>query len=334
MYGASGNRFLGVAVAKRRAIAAIGFALAIGTAYSPLAAQAPPGASTVKGPEVAGVPWTGDRGVTEAVSVLNARGAAELAAGPRPILVKVEFEGIERDLRRMNPLSPAVASWPPPGANVAISSLPSVPQTVGVKFTAATLPESGFVPPDTMGAIGPTQFLAIENGIIRTFNRSGVADGALNTTTDAFFLSVRTSGQSTSDPRVRFDWTSQRWIIVMIDVAATNRVLLAVSSGPTIVPASSFTFFQFRQDLPPPAGSAACFADYPSVGVDANAVYIGVIQFCPGFVGTDGFVVRKSSILGAGPIVATASTEPSTCGTGAPCTSSSMTTRPSSPRTR
>src|SRR5262249_47723500 len=48
-----------------------------------------------------------------------------------------------------------------------------------------------------------------------------------------------------------------------------------------------------------------CLTDYPSLGVDANALYMGGDEFCPSFTQTDGFVIRKSSILGAGPIVVT-----------------------------
>src|SRR5207244_9741718 len=48
-----------------------------------------------------------------------------------------------------------------------------------------------------------------------------------------------------------------------------------------------------------------CLTDYPSMGIDANALYMGGDEFCPSFQQTDGFVVRKSSILGAGPIVVT-----------------------------
>src|SRR5258707_880920 len=59
-----------------------------------------------------------------------------------------------------------------------------------------------------------------------------------------------------------------------------------------------------------PAGDSNAFADYPTLGIDANALYIGVNIFSSrgqgSFSSTTGFVVRKSSLLGGGPIVATA----------------------------
>src|SRR6185369_13971616 len=96
----------------------------------------------------------------------------------------------------------------------------------------------------TMGAVGPKQFIVAVNGLMRSFNKAtGVADGALNTSTDNFFASVRSA--STSDPRIRFDRLTQRWYVIMIDVGVPNRILIAVSSGPIISAQSSFTFFQF-----------------------------------------------------------------------------------------
>jgi hypothetical protein len=95
-------------------------------------------------------------------------------------------------------------------------------------------------------------------------------------TTNAFFNSVR-GGEPTADPRVRYDRLSGRWFITMRTVSippASNRMVLAVSNGGNIVNSSSFTFFQFpvTVDLTFPVGS---FFDFPSLGVDKFALYIG-----------------------------------------------------------
>src|SRR5947207_2447022 len=101
----------------------------------------------------------------------------------------------------------------------------------------------------------------------------------------------------------------------MIDVPGKtgtnpNRVMIAVSDGSIITTNSVWTFFQFQQDLVSPTGDSGKFADYPTLGIDANALYIGVNIFgtrgMGSFSDTSVFVVRKSSVLGAGPIVVTA----------------------------
>ena len=196
---------------------------------------------------------------------------------------------------------------------------PNTPQTAGLNFLGATLADTAAFPPDTMGAVGPSQFIVALNGRIRTFNKqTGVADGVLNGDTDVFFRSVMTppvTNNFTSDPRIRYDRLSGRWFVIIIDVpgkagALPNRVLLAVSSGSIITTNTTWTFFQFQHDLVSPTGDSGKFADYPTLGIDANALYIGVNVFgtrgLGSFSDTTVFVVRKSSILGAGPIVVTA----------------------------
>jgi len=271
-----------------------------------------------------GIPTAMGNGITETVATIMARDATATAqaqeedAAPNPS----PYAGRERS---PNPASPLVATYPlwapqqQSGTPVAYT-----PQTLGlVSFTGGTLADSGFVPPDTMGAVGPKQFIVAVNGLVRSFNKTtGVKDNALDTSTDNFFASVRNA--STSDPRIRFDRLTQRWFVIMIDVGAPNRILIAVSNSAVISAKSSFTFFQFTQDAVPPTGDTGCLMDYPSIGIDVNAIYIGGNQFnngappCPSFAGGVAFVVRKSSVLGAGPIVVSAfrgltGTNPTTC---------------------
>lgn len=173
------------------------------------------------------------------------------------------------------------------------------------KFKAGNLYSSGYIPPDAMGAVGPSQFVYIVNGRIITYDKNtGQPDGVINTTTDNFFNSVKTTGWTTTDPRVRYDRLSGRWIFVMVDMPYTglarNRVLIAVSSSSQITPSSTFTYFYFQDD--------SYYVDFPTLAVDKNAVYIGGNLFNTSdgsYSGTRGFVIRKSSILGSGPMYRT-----------------------------
>jgi hypothetical protein len=242
-----------------------------------------------------GIPVTGSPGVHETTAQIMAREAA-LASQPngstnsaRP--VKSRLVHIDKT-RPQNPDSPLTSSWSASGGTAPPGpSGPLAPQTVGTSFLGAQLSDTiGYVPPDSMGDVGTNQIVVCVNGRIRSFNKNGVADGALNTTTDNFFSSVL-GGSSTSDPRVRFDRLSGRWFITMITVNTPNFVLVAVSSGPTITSTSSFTFFSFKAD-------ASNFGDYDTLGVDAKALYVGVNVFKGNtFVNTTGFVVNKSNLL-------------------------------------
>jgi len=193
-------------------------------------------------------------------------------------------------------------------------------QSTSVNFTAVTLNDTLAFPPDSMGAVGPSQVIVAVNGRVRSFNKStGLADGVLNVDPDVFFDSVMTPPTAqnfTSDPRIRYDRLSGRWFLIIIDVPGQtgtqpNRILIAVSDSGIITPQTVWTFFQFQHDLPTPTSNKdnGKFADYPTLGIDANALYIGINVFGTRGVGsfssTTAFVVRKSSLLSGGPIVVT-----------------------------
>ena len=180
---------------------------------------------------------------------------------------------------------------------------PYAPQTAGVSFNGVTLADSGYLPPDSTGDVGLTDIFVAANGRFRSFNKAGVM-GAINTTPENFFNSVR-NGSGISDPRVRYDRLSNRWIVAAINVAGSNnRILLAVSNSGTLAGAT-WTFFFFQCNTGGTADDNNAFADYPTMGVDNNAIYIGANMFKGNFWGATAWVIRKSSVLGAGPIVFT-----------------------------
>ncbi len=253
-------------------------------------------------------PVAGARGVRETVGGIMAR--------PQERGRDIEKDDSDRypDLSGlpMDPGSLPVSSYP--GGRVSEGAAPAPlakgGRLIGPRFANSTgwlatdQSESPYRPPDTQADVSPTQVLVAVNGKVKLFDRGGNL-GALNTSTDAFFASVRSAG--VSDPRVRYDRLSDRWFVVAIDVKSSdNRILVAVSNSGTISATSSFTFFQFAQSTG--GAPAASFADYPTLGIDRSALYIGTNQFgstTGGFQGSDGFVVRKSSLLAGGPVVVT-----------------------------
>jgi hypothetical protein len=202
-------------------------------------------------------------------------------------LHKPEFEK-DREGLPAGPGAIEEAQWPLADKNAAAPQM-GAPQTTGTQFDGASGPlETGAFPPDTMGAVGPTQVFVSLNGRLRTFNKTtGLADATINAASDVFFASVVTppgAGEVsfTSDPQVRFDRLSNRWFLVMIDVilnattgaiTKANRVLIAVcdaASNGTITGGTVWTFYQFQ-------GDATLFTDYQSLGIDATPSISAVI---------------------------------------------------------
>jgi uncharacterized repeat protein (TIGR01451 family) len=281
------------------------------------------------GAEIPGKRLPAPAGIQESTAAIMERQAAAPPPKPRP---EHELEYPDRSNLPQNPLAPAVSQYPAAGPEekaIAPGSLKI--HTTGLAFDGATLTDTGAFPPDSMGTVGPTQFITFVNGRIRSFTKAGVADGVINADPDVFFASVMSPAGGavlftfTSDPQIRYDRFTARWFMSIIDVPCTaadcsttnpNRWLLAVSdaaSNGTITGSTVWTLFQFQAD-------AANFCDYPSLGIDVNALYVGCNMFsnASGFVGTNGYVIQKSSVLGLGPMVVTsfAGLVPTAAGTG------------------
>jgi len=234
--------------------------------------------------------------VTETVDTIMARANAHAALRHSP-RVKEEKLAAYRTTLPQNPDSPNVSQVGGDTNGFSSSATSLAPQTAGTSFLAIQVSEAPFVPPDTQMAVGPSQILAIANGRIKVFDRNGNL-GPLNADTDTFFSSV--TANSTTDPRVRFDRLTGRWFVIMIDIPHSkknNTVMIAVSSGDTITGTSSFTFYSFTQNTASPSGDSGLFADYPTLGIDRHALYIGCNMFGATFAGTTGFVINKSNLL-------------------------------------
>src|SRR3954468_7987546 len=148
--------------------------------------------------------------------------------------------------------------------------------SIGANFTtitrSQTAPLAGiFEPPDTMGAAGPNHFVAFNNGSFSIFNKNGSLVSQVSDT--SFWTSALGSDPGgLSDPRILYDPASQRWFATMIttDQSTNNKILFARSnsSDPTQgFKAVSYTTTNGR------------FADFPTLGLDANGVYVGTNNF-------------------------------------------------------
>ena len=183
---------------------------------------------------------------------------------------------------------------------------PDLPQTVTDEIIGPPYTDSGgFVPPDTMGAVGSIDFLFSVNGRFRAFTKALPHTQVMDTDQVAFW-GANADVAGVSDGHVRYDRATQRWFITEIDVKASdNHILLAVSSGPDLSTAT-WTLFV----LPGTGGSSAtdqgCFADYDTPGIDQNAIYIGANMFgnsaaspCNGvsYVHSNLYVIQKASAL-------------------------------------
>jgi hypothetical protein len=155
--------------------------------------------------------------------------------------------------------------------------------TIGQNFIGSSFfTNSSGIPPDANGAIGPQHFVEFINGAFAAYDRTDPSNVFRESDIDFWFNAGvnLASDQAVTDPRVIYDPLSQRWFASMVDFDANaadptleaNDFLLAFSA--TSDPTGTWVGFRFRAD---PSRSA--FADFPTLGVDSNAVYISGNMF-------------------------------------------------------
>src|SRR3954447_5962485 len=230
-------------------------------------------------------------------------GPATAAAGDAPVDANIKEKPEPGEGTEQTRQSAPAAAQPRTG-RAAIGPRSALSQ--GTSFLGADSNDSGFIPPDSMGAVGPTQVLVFVNGHMRLFDKQGDPDPSLDVSDTAFWTPVR-NGKQVTDPGVEYDRLSQRWIVSGINITSTNnRLMVAVSDGPTLTDQTSFDYFSFNSG--DPLSGPDRFADYPQLAVDDNAIYIGVNEFTSStgsFAGTSVYVVRKSSATSGGPLFVT-----------------------------
>jgi autotransporter-associated beta strand protein len=164
---------------------------------------------------------------------------------------------------------------------------------------------STFAPPDSDGAVGPNNFIEFINGSYIVYDKTVAHNALLNISDTAFWQGVNNPPSQTllntglSDTHIIYDYLSQRYFAVEITTANTgNSVLIARTNGPGVDPTvlSNWTATSY-------VGRASNrFADFPMVGIDANALYIDTNNF-NGNTSTDRTItsIPKSDLLLATP---------------------------------
>ena len=177
---------------------------------------------------------------------------------------------------------------------------------IGLNFTGSTLHlNAENTPPNANGASGLHHYVEIVNGRYAVYDK--VTGNVVASSTDRIFWSA--GGISfapdieVSDPRVLFDPLSQRWFASGLDLRRStfeeNRLLLGVSK--TSNPLDGWNTLAFDPD---PATSF--FSDFPTLGINANGVYLGANYFDLGataVVGKTVVAIPKLDLLSVTPTV-------------------------------
>ncbi len=173
------------------------------------------------------------------------------------------------------------------------SAAPFPSVTIGQNFTGisygSSTTNSASLPPDSNGEIGPSDYVEFINGIFAVYNKTNGHRRSLKTDLDFWAgagvgIDVSDGTSGVSDPRIIYDPASQRWFASQVDfdyqvdfdtltiTLGTNDFLLAVSV--TADPNGEWIGTSFPSD---PDG--LYFADFPTLGVDSQGVYLAGDMF-------------------------------------------------------
>ena len=177
---------------------------------------------------------------------------------------------------------------------------------IGLNFTGSTLGlDSFFIPPDTMGAVGPNHIVELINGRYSVYRKS---DGLRIQTSplDEFWSNAGVGFNGfTFDPRILYDPFSQRWFASAADNASSdNHFLIAVSKSPD--PTAGWNGFAIDSD-----STNLRSADFPTLGFNRDGIYqFATMQPIPGRgvseARTTIIAIPKNDLLTATPTVANA----------------------------
>lgn len=156
------------------------------------------------------------------------------------------------------------------------------------QYDLATVKRPNFIPPDTMGAVGRSQYFETSNGAYAVFDK--YTGAKLSLVSDTAFWAAAGQTGANGDSRVMYNAAASRWIAISFG-ASVSDIQIAISDTDNALGTWQSTIF---------TGFAGGTADYPTLALDNNAVYIGTNNFGPSFQGTTLNVIPLESLFGAG----------------------------------
>jgi len=151
-------------------------------------------------------------------------------------------------------------------------------------------------PPDTSGAVGPSNFIQTVNTSIGIYDKTGKQQNAFsfNTFFSQFQTGTPCDNQNGGDPQVIFDQPSNRWIVADLSYPSGGPYYfcMAVSDGPKITTKpSTWTMYPY-------VASADSLNDYPKIASGPDGLYLTSNMFFhfQSFTGAEVWAFDRASL--------------------------------------
>ena len=242
-----------------------------------LALAVPAGAQIQGGPQV-GEPVTPDVLDIDLRSIVQARVQAWTEGDPVRIIEDLK----EAEAPPALPLAEAAGS-PEGTAPPAATRIRALAPAAVVSFPG--IPATGFLPPDTVGDVGPKHYIQAVNVAFAIYDKTGAllaGPAPINSLWSGFGGPCDT--QNNGDPMVRYDPLADRWVISQFALPSHQCFAVSKTSDPV---AGGWYLYAF----PTPG-----FPDYPKVGVWPDGYYMGTQRGFPGG-GLDVYAFERPKML-------------------------------------
>jgi hypothetical protein len=225
------------------------------------------------------------------------KNTAQNASAFQPTVIQSIYNGVSsavRDLPKASSvgenehepnLPPVKATHPVPAGFVDAarqsSAAAAAAPTPNLTFEGQSSVDSGgspagciCTPPDTNGAVGPTQYVQMVNSVFSVYNKDGTrlsGPTQINALWDN--LPGTCKANNNGDPVVVYDQLADRWLISQFAVPTNDyHECIAISKGPDA--AGEYYIYDFPL-------SKTKWQDYPHFGLWPDAYYMTMHQFTP-----------------------------------------------------
>ena len=156
-----------------------------------------------------------------------------------------------------------------------VTSFPLEQNFIGVSSS-----ESGFLPPDPTGAVGPNHYVHAVNSLVKIFDKTGTL--LAGPTSLGAFLGI---GSNAGDPIVMYDQLADRYFVSEFGSLSNS---LAIGVSDTNDPTGAYNVYQFSLDA---------FPDYPHYSVWPDGYYLTANKGGTNKV----YAIERDVILAGGP---------------------------------
>jgi Carboxypeptidase regulatory-like domain len=188
----------------------------------------------------------------------------------------------DRDLPPVKPVQPVATNFVDQAVQTAMPAAATAAPTPIANFEGQSANDSGCgcIPPDTTGAVGPTQYVQMVNSTFSVYAKNGTRVSG-PTQINALFQSLPDTSRchidNSGDPIVVYDQLADRWVITQFAVGGGN--------GPTssecvaVSKSGDATGEYYIYDFDLTNSNGKLFEDYPKLGLWPDAYYMSTHEF-------------------------------------------------------